>query len=286
MIPFIKCPLYSTLCLVPCSTPHSTLVSQTIGAWFAPGGSLVRACAAGALRTGGAASGCTGTQCGWQPGALYVHGTAPAAPPIVPALQPNTVRPVQRTACNTRRPNTRLRCRTLLHPTPSLSPQAADAPPCAPRPSAFARGCAALLRKACRPARAEAGRARCSGSGGDRAARLSARLCIAFPGGAAAERGGHRGGARAQGACAGGAQLVRCRERLQLGAPQRQPTAVACGRSGPDASVSGVRAGGAGRLAGVCCFGACCGGAPEWVAGLSGDDERDQDQRGGWRRRL
>ena len=166
MIPFIKCPLYSTLCLVPCSTPHSTLVSQTIGAWFAPGGSLVRACAAGALRTGGAASGCTGTQCGWQPGALYVHGTAPAAPPIVPALQPNTVRPVQRTACNTRRPNTRLRCRTLLHPTPSLSPQAADAPPCAPRPSAFARGCAALLRKACRPARAEAGRARCSGSGG------------------------------------------------------------------------------------------------------------------------
>ena len=128
-------------------------MSQTIGAWFAPGGSLVRACAAGALRTGGAASGCTGTQCGWQPGALYVHGTAPAAPPIVPALQPNTVRPVQRTACNTRRPNTRLRCRTLLHPTPSLSPQAADAPPCAPRPSAFARGCAALLRKACRPAR-------------------------------------------------------------------------------------------------------------------------------------
>ena len=286
MIPFIKSPLYSTLCLVPCSTPHSTLVSQTIGAWFAPGGSLVRACAAGALRTGGAASGCTGTQCGWQPGALYVHGTAPAAPQIVPALQPNTVRPVQRTACSTRRPNTRLRCRTLLHPTPSLSPRAADAPPCAPRPSAFARGCAALLRKACRPARAEAGRARCSGSGGDRAL----GSVLGFASHSQAVRRQNEEDTEAVLAlkelARGGAQLVRCRERLQLGAPQRQPTAVACGRSGPDASVSGVRAGGAGRLAGVCCFGVCCGGAPEWVAGLSGDDERDQDQRGGWRRRL
>ena len=285
MIPFIKSPLYSTLCLVPCSTPHSTLVSQTIGAWFAPGGSLVRACAAGALRTGGAASGCTGTQCGWQPGALYVHGTAPAAPPIVPALQPNTVRPVQRTACNTRRPNTRLRCRTLLHPTPSLSPQAADAPPCAPRPSAFARGCAALLRKACRPARAEAGRARCSGSGGDRAARLSAAL--------------HRIPRR----CGGRTRRTprRCsRSRSLRGrcAARPLPRAASAGCAPAAAHrccvwpirarrlcqwCEGGRRGSAGW--GVLLWGVLWR-SPGVGCRASGDDERDQDQRGGWRRRL